>query len=73
KPAADLYLAACRLLGADPGASIAFEDTETGVAAARAAGMLVVGVPTLSPEGFPADLVVSSLADPRLLAWARSL
>ncbi|MCC6497553.1 MAG: HAD family phosphatase, partial [Propionibacteriaceae bacterium] len=42
KPAADLYLAACRLLGADPGASIAFEDTETGVAAARAAGMLVV-------------------------------
>jgi HAD superfamily hydrolase (TIGR01509 family) len=73
KPAPDLYLRACRLLGADPGASIAFEDTWTGAAAARAAGMRVVGVPSLQPEGFPADLVLASLTDPVLLAWAHSL
>ncbi len=73
KPAADLYLAACRLLGVDPSASIAFEDTETGVTAARAAGMLVVGVPSLEADGFPSDIVLASLTDERLLAWARSL
>ena len=68
KPAPDLYLAACRLLDADPLASIAFEDTWTG-----AAGMRVVGVPSLDPDGFPAELVLETLADPRLLAWAQSL
>ncbi len=73
KPAPDLYLAACRLLGADPRASVAFEDTWTGAAAARAAGMRVVGVPSLEPDGFPADLVLETLADPRLVAWATSL
>jgi HAD superfamily hydrolase (TIGR01509 family) len=73
KPAPDLYLAACRLLGADPLASVAFEDTWTGAAAARAAGMWVIGVPSLEPDGFPADLVLTSLDDPRLLAWAHSL
>lgn len=73
KPAPDLYLAACRLLGARPSASVGFEDTWTGAAAARAAGMLVVGVPSLDPEGFPADVVLQTLADPRLLAWAQSL
>ena len=73
KPAPDLYLAACRLLGASPSVSIAFEDTWTGVAAARAAGMWVIGVPSLEPDGFPADLVLESLEDPRLLAWAASL
>ena len=73
KPAPDLYLTACRLLGAAPAASIAFEDTRTGVAAARAAGMWVVGVPSLEPDGFPSDLVLASLTDSRLLAWARSL
>lgn len=73
KPAPDLYLAACRLLGVDPRASIAFEDTETGVASARAAGLLVVGVPSLEVEGFPADVVLASLTDPRLVAWAHSV
>lgn len=72
KPAADLYLAACAGLGADPAASLAFEDSATGVIAARAAGMTVVGVPTLAAD-LPADLVLPSLADDRLLAWAHSL
>jgi len=47
KPAPDLYLAACARLGADPARSVAFEDSRTGVASARAAGLFVVGVPSL--------------------------
>ncbi|MGC3995089.1 MAG: HAD family phosphatase [Propionicimonas sp.] len=73
KPGPDLYLAACERLGVDAARSLAFEDTTTGVAAARAAGMAVVGVPSLDPAGFPADVVLASLADPAVLAWARSL
>ena len=73
KPAPDLYLAACRLLGADPSASLAFEDTWTGATAACTAGMRVVGVPSPESGHFPADLVLASLADLRLQAWARSL
>ena len=64
KPSPDVYLRACELLGASPAASVALEDSPTGVAAARAAGMFVLGIPS-----FPgvlldeADLVASSLAD----------
>ncbi|GAB2627057.1 hypothetical protein Aab01nite_80170 [Paractinoplanes abujensis] len=46
KPAPDLYLTACAALGADPVRAVAFEDSRTGVASARAAGMVVVGVPS---------------------------
>ena len=35
--------------------------------------MWVIGVPSLEPDGFPADLVLESLEDPRLLAWATAL
>jgi HAD superfamily hydrolase (TIGR01509 family) len=67
KPAPDLYLAACAALGAPPERSAALEDSSTGVAAARAAGMYVVAVPYF-PE-LPIDgasLTVDSLADPRV-------
>ena len=48
KPAPDPYLEACRRLNVDPGPSvIALEDSPTGVAAARAAGLTVIGVPSL--------------------------
>jgi HAD superfamily hydrolase (TIGR01509 family) len=48
KPAPDPYLEACRRLGVEPGpAVIALEDSPTGVAAARAAGLTVIGVPSL--------------------------
>jgi len=73
KPAPDLYLAACRLLGADPSASVAFEDTGVGAAAARAAGMRVIGVPSPESGQFAASVLLDSLTDPRLQAWARSL
>jgi len=54
KPAPDPYLEACRRLGVEPGPSvIALEDSPTGVAAARAAGLTVIGVPSV--EGIELD------------------
>ena len=48
KPAPDPYLEACRRLGVEAGPSvIALEDSPTGVAAARAAGLTVIGVPSI--------------------------
>lgn len=48
KPAPDPYLEACRRLGVEPGPDVvALEDSPTGVAAARAAGLTVIGVPSL--------------------------
>ena len=46
KPAPDIYLEAARQLGADPLHTVALEDSPNGVAAARAAGMFVIGVPS---------------------------
>lgn len=54
KPAPDPYLEACRRLGVEPGAEVvALEDSPTGVAAARAAGLTVIGVPSI--EGVALD------------------
>ena len=48
KPAPDPYLEACRRLGVEAGpAVVALEDSPTGVAAARAAGLTVIGVPSV--------------------------
>jgi HAD superfamily hydrolase (TIGR01509 family) len=54
KPAPDPYLEACRRLEVEAGpAVVALEDSPTGVAAARAAGLTVVGIPSL--EGIVLD------------------
>jgi HAD superfamily hydrolase (TIGR01509 family) len=54
KPAPDPYLEACRRLGVEPGPSVvALEDSPTGVAAARAAGLTVIGIPSV--EGVELD------------------
>lgn len=48
KPAPDPYLEACRRLGVEPGpAVVALEDSPIGVAAARAAGLTVIGIPSV--------------------------
>jgi HAD superfamily hydrolase (TIGR01509 family) len=48
KPAPDPYLEACHRLGVEPGPDVvALEDSPTGVAAARAAGLTVIGIPSL--------------------------
>jgi HAD superfamily hydrolase (TIGR01509 family) len=70
KPAPDVYLAAAAGLGAEPSECVALEDSETGVAAARAAGMVVIGVPSFPGIDLSeADLVAPALTDPRV--WAR--
>ncbi len=66
KPAPDLYLRACEMLGAHPYASVAFEDSVTGVKSARAAGLKIVGVPSLAHVPLPADVVFPALSDPTL-------
>jgi HAD superfamily hydrolase (TIGR01509 family) len=62
KPAPDVYLEAARRLGVDPARSIAIEDSSTGLAAARAAGMKAVAIPHWLTERHDlsgADLTVS--------------
>ena len=63
KPAPDLYLEACRRLGASPRESVAVEDSPRGSAAARAAGVFVIGIPYLPELELDADLVAGSLED----------
>lgn len=50
KPAPDVYLAAAKGLGVAPARCLAFDDSDTGVRAAMAAGMTVVQVPDLRPS-----------------------
>jgi HAD superfamily hydrolase (TIGR01509 family) len=64
KPAPDIYLAACASLGVEPGSAVAIEDSPTGIAAARAAGLTCIAVPSESHEGLDAaDHLVGSLLD----------
>lgn len=63
KPAPDLYLEACRRLGVDPSACVALEDSPTGITAARAAGLTVIGVPYLPDLDLDAHVVATSLGD----------
>ncbi|KWX74989.1 beta-phosphoglucomutase [Paenibacillus riograndensis] len=44
KPDPEVFQTACRRLGLQPADCVVFEDAEAGVAAARAAGMRVVGI-----------------------------
>lgn len=65
KPAPDPYLEACRRLGVEPGPDVvALEDSPTGVAAARAAGLTVIGVPSVEGVALEeAHLLAESLLD----------
>ena len=66
KPAPDVYRFACAELRARPASSVALEDSAHGVAAARAAGLAVVAVPsriTRFTSLTDADRVIDSLAD----------
>jgi HAD superfamily hydrolase (TIGR01509 family) len=68
KPAPDAYLEACRLLGVRSGQQVvALEDSPGGVAAASAAGLFVIGVPSVPGIRLEADLVAPSLEDDAVL------
>jgi HAD superfamily hydrolase (TIGR01509 family) len=62
KPAPDVYLAACRALGVAPADALAIEDSPVGTVAAKAAGLVVIGVPSMPGVELPAaDAVLASL------------
>ena len=67
KPAPDLFLHAARCLSTEPAACLVVEDSPLGVAAARAAGMTVVGFAAMTPAGRLQDAgahaVVSSMTE----------
>jgi HAD superfamily hydrolase (TIGR01509 family) len=64
KPAPDIYLAICEALGSEPVRTAVLEDSPTGVAAARAAGCYVIGIPsTVGVVLEQADVVVTALLD----------
>jgi HAD superfamily hydrolase (TIGR01509 family) len=64
KPAPDIYLRACELLGVDPADALALEDSASGVAAAKAAGLTCIAVPTIAEiDVSAADRVVGSLEE----------
>jgi sugar-phosphatase len=69
KPAPDIYLEAAARLGLDPAECVALEDSDAGVLAASAAGMVTLCVPDLKPPSEAAvraaSSVLSSLDDAR--------
>jgi HAD superfamily hydrolase (TIGR01509 family) len=66
KPEPDVYLAVVACLGLAPPEVVAVEDSSSGVASAKAAGLFCVAVPgplTADADYSAADLVLGSLAD----------
>jgi HAD superfamily hydrolase (TIGR01509 family) len=69
KPEPDLYLLACERLTVAPGEALALEDSPSGIAAAKAAGLACIAVPQFAETDVSAaDRVVDSLEE--LLAEA---
>ena len=68
KPAPDVYLEAARRLGVDPERCAAIEDSHSGIASAKAAGMRVAAIPNrrYPPDDdalAEADVVLESIAE----------
>jgi HAD superfamily hydrolase (TIGR01509 family) len=64
KPAPDIYLRACQDLGVDPSEALALEDSASGVAAAKAAGLTCIAVPQFAETDVSAaDRIVDSLEE----------
>jgi HAD superfamily hydrolase (TIGR01509 family) len=69
KPFPDIYLRAADQLQTKPQNCVVFEDSPTGVEAARAAGMRVVGVETTPTTFQGVDLRIDNFLDPQLEPW----
>ena len=64
KPAPDIYLRACQDLGVDPSEALALEDSASGVAAAKSAGLTCIAVPQFAETDVSAaDRIVDSLEE----------
>jgi beta-phosphoglucomutase-like phosphatase (HAD superfamily) len=72
KPDPEVFLRAASLLGAAPGNCVVFEDSLTGVEAARAAGALVVAVRTTRAAFPDVDLVIDNFLSQELELWLGS-
>jgi len=72
KPAPDIYLKACTTLALEPAHCVAFEDSENGVRAAHAAGLVTVQIPDLIPPPAPL-LQLGHIVSPDLMAGARAV
>lgn len=73
KPHPALYLNAFERLDAAPRTGVAFEDSSTGVAAARAASTFVVTVPSQVGKPLDGDYITSTLDDVALIEWAQTV
>ena len=68
KPAPDVFLNAAKKLGAKPSECVVVEDAQSGIEAAKAAGMFAVGISRDEPlEG--ADIVVQTPAEIPFSLW----
>jgi len=64
KPAPDLYLLVCERLGVAPAETLALEDTASGIASAKAAGLACIAVPQFAETDVSAaDRVIDSLEE----------
>jgi HAD superfamily hydrolase (TIGR01509 family) len=64
KPAPDIYLLACERLGVAPEDALALEDSASGVAAAKAAGLTCIAVPQFAEiDVSAADRIIDSLEE----------
>jgi HAD superfamily hydrolase (TIGR01509 family) len=68
KPAPDVYLAACGRLGVPPARAVALEDSPIGAAAAQAAGLRLIYVPSAERGGVLPDVEARRLDDDAILA-----
>ena len=69
KPDPEIYLRAAELLHVEPTACIVFEDSYSGVAAGRAAGMKVIGLSTTHSDLPGTELTVDNFRNGDLQAW----
>ncbi|MBL8234596.1 MAG: HAD family hydrolase, partial [Bryobacterales bacterium] len=73
KPDPEIYLRVAQLLGVAPAECVVFEDSATGIQAARAAGARVVAVRTTSAELPETDFTIRDFTDPQIDPWLREL
>jgi beta-phosphoglucomutase len=71
KPHPEIYLRAAELLSAAPRNCVVFEDSFSGVEAARAAGARIVGLRTTHRQLAGTHLAIDDFRGPELEAWLR--